>query len=309
MLSLLDKTVGAVEIGILISIFLYGIYVVQAFIYSQADSKDKLWLKCLVVFVGILETAHTFCICFFLYHLTVTNYGVEATIAEASLALDFAATLSTWVGAVIQAFFAYRVKVLSGRLLIPVISWGLSLFRAALGVVIGVTIFRSRSLIVYTAKYDWLNITVFSVSATIDVLNTTSICYCLFKCRSAFARSSKMVDKIILYSIETGLITCLTALAMLGCAVAMPNNLIYIGVLTPYTKLFSNSFMASLNARQALRRQFVNGSQSLQNSAQNRRHRNSFEELSLQQHGAVALELSKFSLQTDKRFGITGHVP
>jgi len=309
MLSLLDKTLGALEIGILISTFLYGIYIVQAFIYSQADFKDMLWLKWLVLFVLILETAQTFCTCFVLYHLTVTNYGVEASITEPSFVLDFTATLSSWIGAVVQAFFAYRVKVLSGRLLIPVISWGLSLFRATLGTVIGVTIFRSPSLTAYTAKYEWLNITVLAVSTATDVLNTTSLCYCLLKRRSAFAQSNKTVDKIILYTTETGLITCLTGLVILVCAVAMPNNLIYIGVVMPYAKLFSNSFMASLNARQVIRSQLVNGSQSLQNSAQNRRHRNSSEEISLQQHGAVALELSKISLQTDKRFGVTDDFP
>jgi len=50
-MSVLDETLGAVEIGVIVSMFLYGIFTVQIFLYQQANMKDRIWLKCLVLLV------------------------------------------------------------------------------------------------------------------------------------------------------------------------------------------------------------------------------------------------------------------
>jgi hypothetical protein len=153
----------------------------------------------------VLETVHTFCICILLYNITVTRYGIASVIADAPFTLDFSGVLSAWIGAVIQvcslhrvrandrplthtcqAFFAYRVKVISGRLLIPIISWSLSLLRMCFGIMIGVTAFRSGTLLRFIGQWHWLITTEFSISAAIDVLNTTSICFYLLRRRSQF---------------------------------------------------------------------------------------------------------------------------
>ncbi|KAF8496040.1 hypothetical protein JB92DRAFT_3227748 [Gautieria morchelliformis] len=197
----IDETLGALEIGIILSIFLFGVFVVQLFLYSHQNNNDRRWLRSLVSQLLILETTHTFCICILLYNITVTRYGIVSTISDAPFTLDFSGILSAWIGAVIQAFFAYRVRVISGRLLIPIISWSLSVLRMGFGVMIGVTAFRSGTLLRFIGQWHWLITTEFTISAVIDVLNTTSICFYLLRRRSQFHSSSKFVDRIILFSI------------------------------------------------------------------------------------------------------------
>ena len=46
--SSLASSLGLVEVGIVISIFLYGISVAQAYVYYQYDFKDGIWLRTLV---------------------------------------------------------------------------------------------------------------------------------------------------------------------------------------------------------------------------------------------------------------------
>jgi hypothetical protein len=46
--SPLDLKTGVIQVGILISTFLYGIATVQAYIYSRASGRDPVWLKTLV---------------------------------------------------------------------------------------------------------------------------------------------------------------------------------------------------------------------------------------------------------------------
>jgi hypothetical protein len=153
---------------------------------------------------SILEVVHTICVCVLLYSLTVTNYGRPTTIVDAPWSLDLSVGLSAWIGAAIQvrlltqtgcvlllltispqAFFAYRVKVVSGSFIIPTISWGLALLRASFGVVLGVTAFRSKTLPHFIHVFRWLVITHLTVGVFTDLLNTVSMCFALLRRRSS----------------------------------------------------------------------------------------------------------------------------
>ena len=47
-MSLLDETIGALELGVITSILLYGIFTIQTFLYTQGTINDALWMKFLV---------------------------------------------------------------------------------------------------------------------------------------------------------------------------------------------------------------------------------------------------------------------
>jgi hypothetical protein len=47
----LDFTMGAIEIGVLVSTLLYGMTVVQSYIYFASNAPDRLWLKSFVALV------------------------------------------------------------------------------------------------------------------------------------------------------------------------------------------------------------------------------------------------------------------
>jgi hypothetical protein len=49
--SPLDLTLGAVEMGAMISLFLFGMVTVQVYLYSMGSKTDHRWLKLLVAFV------------------------------------------------------------------------------------------------------------------------------------------------------------------------------------------------------------------------------------------------------------------
>ncbi|KAF7968815.1 hypothetical protein HWV62_29250 [Athelia sp. TMB] len=52
---------------------------------------------------------------------------------------------------------------------------------------------------------------------------------------------------------QTGLLTSIGALIMLVFSLALPNTALWLGASGFYCKLYSNSLMASLNAREILR--------------------------------------------------------
>jgi len=62
-----------------------------------------------------------------------------------------------------------------------------------------------------------------------------------------------VVNTLTLYTLENGFITCLTTTASLICWLAMPNNLVFMGLHFVIGKLYANSLLVSLNTRKELR--------------------------------------------------------
>jgi hypothetical protein len=47
-MTILDLSVGALEIGVLLSTVLYGVATVQAWLYTERNFKDPIWLRIMV---------------------------------------------------------------------------------------------------------------------------------------------------------------------------------------------------------------------------------------------------------------------
>ncbi|KAJ6540208.1 hypothetical protein DFH09DRAFT_1323225 [Mycena vulgaris] len=75
-----NLTIGAVEVGVLISYVLFGVTTTQAYIYYGRFPEDSWRLKLLarlatVAFVWFCELAHAICIGHSIYVITVSDYG------------------------------------------------------------------------------------------------------------------------------------------------------------------------------------------------------------------------------------------
>ncbi|KAJ7839528.1 hypothetical protein B0H14DRAFT_2587866 [Mycena olivaceomarginata] len=116
-------TIGACEIGVLISYALFGVTTVQAYIYYGRFPNDDSKLKALVTLVWCIENrvcllvqvvsaGHT------IYTVTISDFGQFFRI------LGPAPKSLGWLG-----FFTYRIYVFTKRLYIPMISWCMSFLR------------------------------------------------------------------------------------------------------------------------------------------------------------------------------------
>lgn len=96
-----------------------------------------------------------------------------------------------------------------------------------------------------------------SLTAAVDLLITGWLCYFLAQFRAGISPMStvmiRMVDALTLYTLENGALTCFAAIASLVCWLVMPHNLIFMGLHFVISKLYANSFLASLNMRHQLR--------------------------------------------------------
>ncbi|KAK7686484.1 hypothetical protein QCA50_010081 [Cerrena zonata] len=92
-----------------------------------------------------------------------------------------------------------------------------------------------------------------STAAIVDILITVAMCWYLHKSRTGFTGMDSIVDSITMYTIENGLLTCVTTVLSLLFWIAMPHNLIFLGLHLAISKLYANALLATLNARKILR--------------------------------------------------------
>ncbi|THU99666.1 hypothetical protein K435DRAFT_837571 [Dendrothele bispora CBS 962.96] len=227
-----DSTIGALEIGMMISGILFGIVTTQVYIYHKNFPNDPLWLKIgLVGFmlvnladddtdvdtVWFLELAHTGCALHALYYYTVTHYGDSEAITTAPVTLGLAALVHGIVSA--MAITTLSVKTIQ----------------------IG-----SKSLPLFIEKWDWLVTMTLTLRASADILVSVALVWYLWIQRvNAYKQTLKIVDKLILWAVETGVIT-----SMLGIATLI---IIWLAWMSVFPKVFSNTLLANINSRAHLR--------------------------------------------------------
>jgi len=87
-----------------------------------------------------------------------------------------------------------------------------------------------------------------------DLYLSAVLCYYLFRSRTGFQTTDTLVNTIIAYIITTGLLTSIDAVLGTAFYAVMPTNYIFMGFYFNLAKLYTNSYLALLNARQRLRK-------------------------------------------------------
>ncbi|KAJ7857270.1 hypothetical protein B0H14DRAFT_695446 [Mycena olivaceomarginata] len=154
----------------------------------------------------------------------------------------------------VQGFFSYRIYAFTKRLYIPILSWSMSFVRFLGTMAIFVTALRMTAISGYEEQWGWLLTIVWCVSVANDLTIAAALVANLISHRSHIhKRTVVLVDKLVVWTIETGMLTSIMAIIVMVCFVTMKDNFIWLGVYVTVPGVFSNSFLASLNSRAKLR--------------------------------------------------------
>ncbi|KAF8896777.1 hypothetical protein CPB84DRAFT_1815905 [Gymnopilus junonius] len=203
---------GAMMIGVIVSAVLHGVTLMQAFLYFTNYKKD-IWIHKVLVLTTV---------CFDAIHLALIS-------STGTSRLLFMEALFTGVnGGIVQMFYTMRVWRLSNR---NYYLSGLILFlilSTTAWVIISMQFKTFRQLLSITP----LTITINALSTTVDVLIASSLCIMLHNSRTGFKRCC--------------------AVASLICLSASSHSLIYATFYFCIGRFYTNSFLATLNARKSI---------------------------------------------------------
>jgi len=245
-----NPTFGALLIGVLISMFLFGLVTMQTFTYFRAFEKDRKYLKGLVGLVWVGELGQAICVAHTIYWFTISMYGNPESILVTPNSFCAAILFSEAIASVVEAFFAHRVRVLSGHTWMAVVLWSGSFLRFTFSTILAVAAFMVTNYPEFEAKWIWLLATTVLLGAFIDVSVAVLLCYYFAKHRRhSTHRTVKLLDKMIMWTIETGLITSIDAVLLVICFLTMQENYLWAVFFMLSSRFYSNSLLASLNAR------------------------------------------------------------
>ncbi|KAL5506952.1 hypothetical protein ACEPAH_6408 [Sanghuangporus vaninii] len=275
-------SMGSVLISSWVAIALSGVMLLQAYMYyrGRRQTDEKIY-GFLVVILLLLDVAHVICIMITLYHYLIRSFGnnKELEILVPSLAVSYRgyctvakthlsihAQLTVGLTGTItffaQSFFTWRVWKLSQKSIIAPVIFVFQIARLTSGWVTTVKAIEFGTFVAWTHQVRWIFTAGLAVAVLCDILITGSLCYWLHGSRSGVHGMNEIIDKIILYSVENGMLICLASVASLICGITMPGNLIFIGIHFVISKLYINSILASLNTRNSFRarkeRLFIN---------------------------------------------------
>ncbi|KAL1938060.1 hypothetical protein VTO73DRAFT_12071 [Trametes versicolor] len=97
--------------------------------------------------------------------------------------------------------------------------------------------------------YTWMDSVAFAAAVASDALTTGVLIYVLKASRTGFKKTDHIIDRLMLYAVNTGFLTGVFDLLALIFAVVYPDNLVYFAFSIVATKVYANSLLAVLNTR------------------------------------------------------------
>ncbi|KAK0480578.1 hypothetical protein IW261DRAFT_1592979 [Armillaria novae-zelandiae] len=219
----LNGTFGAFLIGVIASSTLFGVTCTQTWYYFTRYS-DSIAVKALVSAIWILGVVHIIFVSHAIYFYAILHYGDSAFIAKIpviwSVSLNIAVTV-----------------VLS-----------ISRLGASMGIT-GYSMYLKYFVLLLRPSMRNLIRATLVLHVVTDLLVAVSLCYYLHKSRTGIRRTNTMINRLMVYAIHTGLITAVVDILVLAFHKIYPENIVYMSVFLILANLYSNSFLATLNAR------------------------------------------------------------
>ncbi|PPQ82902.1 hypothetical protein CVT26_007539 [Gymnopilus dilepis] len=234
----LDDTLGAVLVGALISTTLFGVVLMQAYTYYTQFPNDKTTFKTLN-FSRVCELGQSSFICYYMHTVLVSKYGNPAAVVDLPTPLSVAVAFNGVIEPLVQGFFAYRVFVVTKRIWIPGACLGLSTLRGALIFTAAAVALRSQTLIEFKTRYNWLVTTLLCLGTALDLVVALTLMY----------HRTPSQRKVVYLTLPSGVLTAVTEVVMLISFFALGHTYVWVAIYSFLSKIFSISFLASLNGR------------------------------------------------------------
>ncbi|KAF8716349.1 hypothetical protein AX14_012389 [Amanita brunnescens Koide BX004] len=247
-----DATMGAMYIGVLISAVLHGLTLIQAYNYFTSYPKDALRLKILVTVLVVSDAAHLALIGDVVYYDLITTYYNHEALLHAPFSLPLQTFFATVNANIVQWYFALRAWNFGKSNLLLLFMFILSLGQNACAVAWASLLIQFQpypEALKLSTPWRALTLANSSLSAAIDIIIATRLIALLRRSRTGLDRSDKLINKITLFIVSTGSLTSLCAALSIVFIVAFPQTLIGAAFYICLGRLYTNSFIATLNAR------------------------------------------------------------
>jgi len=230
----------------------------QTAFYYRTYPKDTTFMKALVGVLCALDVLSLILWAHAGYRYLITNYGDFAVADSMLWSVAAEPPVTGLIALSVHLFLSWRIQILDHRWRILSIVIALASF-ASFSMVITAVILefagikRGSSIHTIVKQVEWFTLAG-DISASVIVLTISgSISLLLYRGRSGFSNTDRMLRKLTMYIVASGAITSIVRVLDLILSRAYPDTMYF---LIPYicsSKAYTNAFLATLNSRASRR--------------------------------------------------------
>ncbi|KAJ3577029.1 hypothetical protein NP233_g47 [Leucocoprinus birnbaumii] len=200
---------GPPLVGVVINWWLYGIFIMQYFMYINNVNRDPKWLRAVVHLLFLLDTVQSFMIMDDVFFWYVYNFGNYANVEfKYNLVPIDGILMDALIMFTVQLVYCWRLWVLGRWRILPGIAAFLSFVSCVSGIFVGI-VDMIVDPVTQAGRYDpAAEIWIFA-SAVTDVLIAGAMAYQLVKYRTEHTSRTMIaiMRRILLLTLETNTVT------------------------------------------------------------------------------------------------------
>ncbi|KAI0310150.1 hypothetical protein OF83DRAFT_1178869 [Amylostereum chailletii] len=229
------------------------------FLYFCIFPSDAMRYKILVAWLWCMDTLHTVFICVTCWDYIIINFTNPKIVLHIFPTIVLLVLTTGIITLSVHTFYTWRIYKLSKH------SWWiagpialLSLSRLAIVLANTILTLKSKNFLDFAVKWKHLFISGLLLSASTDILISIARCYYVRNLKQGYFQSKEIVDSVVVYTVNDGILSCAFVIATSACAqwVSMPHNFIYLAIYMAIAKLYANSVLATLNMRNWFRHRY-----------------------------------------------------
>ncbi|KAJ7019239.1 hypothetical protein C8F04DRAFT_1323994 [Mycena alexandri] len=269
--SIIDvrRLFGPLLIGVFFNMILFGLLIAQTMTYFQTARKDPIWMRLLVSFyVLFVETANTALDISVMYQPLVLQYGsipgplptvfltrknsLECLKSASHHPLDVEPLCIALVAFPIELFFIWRIRTLTGGIILPAIFFVFALLAFGAGIWTTIALGGAGRWDNVSVSFQAAKVWISSSMGT-DLCIAFTLAWALRSKKTGFGGTDTVVNRIVRMTVQTGLITAVVNVLDMLSFLFIKNSTFNFMWSNPLSKLYSNCMMSTLNARTNLK--------------------------------------------------------
>ncbi|KAK7694081.1 hypothetical protein QCA50_003657 [Cerrena zonata] len=240
------SSVGAILIGALLALFLSGVVSMQVVVYFEVYRTDRSMIKYLVIALWMLDLAHSALLCdtAWIYLIRHRTYDDPASIISWTIVFLQSSIMDIEQSQPVSSFSDYGPK----------------LFASIYGN--SVELSKRDTWDNFFHVRAWL----FTIGLAASVELASTGMPLQIKTGSLLTLGASMdavIRTLTRFTIETGALTSVVVIVTLVLWLSMPHNQIFLALYFTISKLYTNAFLATLNARKVIQHRTRASSSSL----------------------------------------------
>ncbi|KAJ7046351.1 hypothetical protein C8F04DRAFT_1064053 [Mycena alexandri] len=247
----LGNTLGALFMGMAVSCMLFGLSSLQVYFYYHWYPHDARLHKISVGLIWIMDATITSLMVFTVYHYAVLGFGNYPGLLLVHWSIKLSTLFNVVVILLVQSLYAYRIWRLSGyhHGVLGYVTALVVLGGFAVGIVFAYETFKIHTWF-DILSISWAVETAFGAATFIDLVLSAAMCYYLGASKGMGSQLNSRISTLMQYTLSSGVLTSACSAACLFTYIFMHTNLIFVALTFLLTRLYVNSFMAMMNARQ-----------------------------------------------------------